>query len=641
MRGNLPRLSLLGRFSLLSLAAICLTGAIVGSMLHERIEHRAISAARELAEATASTGARANLTEADLRGPLSEQRMRALDRSLARPLAASGVAQTKVFGADGRVRYSDDRSQIGGTGDEVAEVLGHGSTEIEMAHGTSDDGAGERMIEFYVPVTVGAGSRPNAVFEVYFPYAPIAAGIAQDTRMLALLLGLGLLLLWLSIFRLVARASRRLARQAKEDHLTGLPNRAALHTEARRVLGARRQGTIGALLLIDLDRFKEVNDTLGHDQGDALLCEVSERLRGVLRPADVLARLGGDEFAILVRDLPHRGATAEVTTRVRNALEKPFELCGVSIELEASIGVALAPEHGTDLTTLLRRADVAMYDAKRSRDGVRTYDPAQDPYSPARLALVAELRNAIERDELVLHFQPKITIDGGALAGVEALVRWQHPSRGLLAPIEFVPLAERTGVIGAITDWVLETALMQCRSWRDEGLELPIAVNLSGADLMDAGLPGRIGAALQRSGLPGELLECEISEDTVLAEPHRAIESLRRLRAMGVRISLDDFGKGQSSMSYLKRLPLDQIKVDRSFVMGMHADPSDAAIVRTTIDLGRHLGLEVVAEGVESDEILGTLRSLQCDVAQGFGLSRPLPAADLEQWIAERRGTLA
>ena len=492
-------MSLLGRFSVVSLFAMCVTGVAVGFLLHERIEARAVSAAKRLAIATASTGAQTSLTTADLRAPLDGTRQQELDRRLAAPLAASGVTRVKVFAPDGTIRYSDDRTQIGSKSDDVGEVLESGETKTEMSQGMRDDGSGERVLEFYVPVRVGSSRKPNAVFEVYFPYAPVAAGIARDTKMLAALLGLGLLLLWVSLFRLVARASRQLTRQAKEDHLTGLPNRAALHAAGKRaLLGSQRTGSIGALLLIDLDRFKEVNDTLGHDQGDALLREVAERLRGVLRPNDTLARLGGDEFAILVRDLPHRGATAEVTTRILNALERPFELCGVGIELGASIGVALSPDHGDDLTTLLRRADVAMYDAKRGRDGVRIYERERDPYSPERLALVTELRNAIQCDELVLHFQPKVAIDTGEIVGVEALVRWQHRERGLLAPIEFVPLAERTGVIGAITDWVLASALAQCHRWRAAGIELPVAVNLSGADVLDAGLSERIHRALVR-----------------------------------------------------------------------------------------------------------------------------------------------
>ena len=367
-----------------------------------------------------------------------------------------------------------------------------------------------------------------------------------------------------------------------------------------------------------------------------LLCEVAERLAEVLRPSDTLARLGGDEFAILLRDLPHRGAIAEVTTRIRAALERPFELCGVAVELGASIGVALHPDHGSDLTTLLRRADVAMYEAKTRRDDVCTYEPSRDPYSPERLALVGELRRALQGDELLLHFQPKIAIGSGELAGVEALIRWNHPERGLIPPVEFVPLAERTGMIGAVTDWVLASALGQCALWSEAGLELPVAINLSGADVLDARLAERIDNALKTAGLPGRMLQCEISEDTVLADPQRAIASLARLRTMGVQLSLDDFGKGQSSMSYLKRLPLDQIKIDRSFVMGMASDESDAAIVRTTIDLGRNLGLEVVAEGVETDEVLSDLAALHCDIAQGFGLSRPLPADELERWLTER-----
>ena len=327
MRRVLRRLSLLGRFSLLSLAALALTGVAVGVALHQRIEHRAIDSAKSLAIATASTGAQASLSEADLTAPLSVARLHELDRTLSSPLAGAGVIRTKVYDADGKVRYSDDRSMIVAAhgaeheeagSDEIAEVIESGKADTELAKGTSKNGQGEPTVSFYVPVRVGRSAEPNAVFEVYFPYEPIAAGIERDTRMLAALLALGLLVLWISIFRLVAGASRRLTRQAKEDDLTGLPNRAALRVAGARALrSSQPPGTLNALLLIDLDRFKEVNDTLGHDQGDMLLCEVAERLAEVLRPSDTLARLGGDEFAILLRDLPHRGAIAEVTTRIR------------------------------------------------------------------------------------------------------------------------------------------------------------------------------------------------------------------------------------------------------------------------------------------------------------------------------------
>jgi EAL domain-containing protein (putative c-di-GMP-specific phosphodiesterase class I) len=277
-----------------------------------------------------------------------------------------------------------------------------------------------------------------------------------------------------------------------------------------------------------------------------------------------------------------------------------------------------------------------MYEAKHGGSGIATYERSRDPYSPDRLALASELRRGIADGELVLHYQPKVAVDSGRVTGVEALVRWQHPTRGLLAPADFVPLAERTGMIGAVTHWVIDTALAQSRVWADAGLDLPVAVNLSGADVLDAGLADAIAAALERAGVCGDRLECELSEDTVLADPGRAIDSLTRLRAMGVRLSLDDFGQGQSSLSYLKRLPLDELKIDRSFVMGMATDDSDAAIVRATIDLGRHLGLRVVAEGVETDEVLSSLAELRCDVAQGFGLSRPLPIEELNRWLDER-----
>jgi diguanylate cyclase (GGDEF)-like protein len=401
---------------------------------------------------------------------------------------------------------------------------------------------------------------------------------------------------------------------------------------------ATRSGEPAALLLIDLDRFKEVNDTLGHDHGDRLLEQVAGRLQRALRRDDTLARLGGDEFAVLLRGVPDRAAAVELAGRLQNALERPFTVNGVVAVLDASIGIAHCPDHGTDVNLLVQRADVAMYDAKRGRTRIETYSEERDPYSAERLQLLAELRSAIQSGQLVLHYQPKITLaDGGErVTGVEALVRWNHPTRGLLPPSEFVPLAERSGAIGDLTRWVLDTALRQCRAWRDAGLDLTMAVNLAAPNIADATLPDAVAALLERHGVPGDRLECEISEHTVMADPVRATDVLARLRALGVRLSLDDFGTGHSSLAYLKRLPLDEVKIDRSFVAGMAEDENDAVIVRSTIDLARNLGLSVVAEGVETAEIMDGLAALRCDTAQGFHVSRPLPADRLVRWLRDQ-----
>jgi EAL domain-containing protein (putative c-di-GMP-specific phosphodiesterase class I) len=307
---------------------------------------------------------------------------------------------------------------------------------------------------------------------------------------------------------------------------------------------------------------------------------------------------------------------------------------GVTVQLEASIGVAICPDHGTDVTALVRRADVAMYDAKREQGRVRVYDAARDPYSPARLQRAGELRAALSGGELVLHYQPKVSVDGGAVTGVEALVRWEHPNHGLLGPAEFLPLAERTGLMGELTRWVIDAALAQARRWQDEGIEVPIAINLAAANILDAALPDHVAERLTHWGVPGDRLTCELSEHTVMADPRRAHEILDRLRALGVRLSLDDFGTGQSSLSYLKRLPLDEVKIDRAFVSGIVGDVNDLLIVRSTIDLARSLGLDVVAEGVEGEDVLDHLRALRCHEAQGFHLSRPLPADALVDWLA-------
>jgi diguanylate cyclase (GGDEF)-like protein len=470
---------------------------------------------------------------------------------------------------------------------------------------------------------------------MYLSYDTVAAAIAREKRTLYLVLGIGLALLYAVLFRIVARASRRLRHLALHDALTGLPNRTLFHERAELAIkGIRPDRTVAVLLV--LDRFKEVNDTLGHDHGDELLKVVAERLAGALRGGDTLARLGGDEFAVVLTDLPNRGSAAETAGRLHDALRRPFELRGIAVELDASVGIAFSPEHGRDVTTLIQRADVAMYDAKRTQSRIETYSTERDPYSPARLSLLGELRRAIDGDELVLHYQPKISLEGDRVTGVEALVRWEHPEHGLLQPDQFVPLAERTGTIAHLTRWVLTAALRQCAEWRLTYPDLTVAVNLAAANVLDVGLPAMVQELLDEHGLPGNALECEVSETTVMSDPHRVTEVLAALRELGVRLSLDDFGTGKASLAYLKQLPLDEVKIDRAFITGMSDDDGDAVIVRSTIDLARNLGLDVVAEGVESASVLEALVDLRCKSAQGYYLSRPLPSEELGLWLGNR-----
>ena len=638
MRAWSLRLSPLSRFSLMSLAVIAALGLAIGITLKRQIEARALARASQLAEVVAELGVRPRLRATDLEAPLSRARIAALDRMLRTFAEQRDIARLILFDTRGRVAYADDHARIGldQSDDEEIRAALAGRHTADLEQGTADDGRGARTLEVYVPLRL-AGGTTGAV-ELYLPYAPVAREIRTDVLTVYGLLGGGLGLLFLTLFRIVAGASRRLRHQALHDALTGLPNRTLLYERTDRSIAvAARSESLVALLLIDLDRFKEVNDTLGHDHGDELLEEVAERLGEGLRRGDTLARLGGDEFAVLLGDVPDRATAVEVAGRLLDVLRRPFALRGVAVELEASIGVALCPDHGTDVNTLVQRADVAMYDAKRARSGVATYSPERDPYSADRLGLLAELRRALEHDELVLHFQPKVALRDGSVVGVEALVRWRHPTRGLLGPSEFVPLAERTGAVADLTRWVLAAAARQAREWRDRGTPLPVAVNLAAANVVDVALPEVVSGLLRRHGLPGELLECEISEHTAMADPVRALDVLARLRALGVRLSLDDFGTGHSSLAYLKRLPLDAVKIDRSFVAGMVADDDDAVIVRSTIDLARNLRLAVVAEGVEDQATLDDLGALHCDVAQGFHLSPPLPAEQLEDWLAARR----
>jgi diguanylate cyclase (GGDEF)-like protein len=471
--------------------------------------------------------------------------------------------------------------------------------------------------------------------------------LESRTRLLTPLVFLiGLLLA--SMLASVSRGHRRqlavertqAVHDSMHDALTGLPNRALLADRFGQALRANvRSRTCSALLLIDLDRFREINDTFGHHYGDELLTQVGPRLAGALRNADTVARLGGDEFAVLLPDAQSVHDATAVAAKLRAVLEKPFRVEGVDLDVEASVGVVLSGEHGDDPTTLLQRADIAMYVAKAQNLGVFVYDPDVDRHSPAKLALLGDLRRALDGGELILHYQPKVSISTGDVVGAEALVRWQHPDRGLIFPDAFIPLAERTGLIGPLTRRVLEIALGQVRTWADVGMPLAVSVNLSARNLLDERLPGMVAELLVANGVPAALLELEVTETALMTEPVRAQRLLQQLSALGVRISIDDFGAGYTSLGQLKNLPIDELKIDRSFIMTMTEDKSDALIVRSVVDLGHNLGLTIVAEGVETALAQAALRDLGCDVAQGYHLCRPVSAAAFETWCTGRRIT--
>ena len=434
---------------------------------------------------------------------------------------------------------------------------------------------------------------------------------------------------------------REMERRALHDTLTGLPNRALLADRfGQALLGAQRDGTATGLLLIDLDRFKEINDTFGHHYGDALLTQIGPRLSAALRKVDTIARLGGDEFAVLLPDVSDVQSITAVALKLQAALQAPFEVEGVDLDVEASIGLVLSGEHGDDVTTLLQRADIAMYVAKTQNLGVFAYDPTVDGHSPAKLALLGDLRRALERGELILHYQPKISISTGEVVGAEALVRWQHPDRGLLFPDTFIPLAERTGLIGPLTHYVLSGALAQARRWADAGQPLKMSVNLSARNLLDERLPAQIAELLTEHGVPAERLELEVTESAIMSEPVRAQRLLKALSALGIRLSIDDFGAGYTSLGQLKTLPVTELKIDKSFVMTMAEDHSNALIVHSVVELGHNLGLTLVAEGVETAHALTALAEYGCDVAQGYYLCRPITATAFDVWRDERRAAV-
>ena len=651
VRGNL-----LAKVGVLSAVPIVILGIVLGQYLASSVRDRALANAQQTATIAARIGIEPLLTRADLVDGLTPERLAEIDGALHKSdVLGSDIARIKIWSRDLEIVYSDDTSSIGRTfaaSDELEHAL-EGNVVSEVSDLSKAENVDDRqygqLLEVYVPLYIDSDPQPAGAFEIYLPYRPIAAAIADDARHAYALLLAGLGVLYLVLFRIVARASRTLRRQAAaneymalHDQLTDLPNRTLFQERAQEAIdGAQRAGSRFAVILLDLDQFKDVNDTLGHPTGDELLRQLGSRLHDVIRDVDTIARFGGDEFALLLPSISTAHGAAEVATRTIRALREPFDLGGLTFEVDASLGVVLYPEHGEDVGVLLQRADVAMYAAKNRKTGFEFYSSEIDSYSPERLVLLGELRRAIADDELVLHYQPEIDMASRRIKGVEALVRWEHPTRGLVPPDEFIPLAEHTELIGPLTTWVLDHALAQCHYWQGSGLQLSVAVNISPRNLHHPDFGNHVGELLRKWNIDPARLQLEMTEGSVMTDPARAMTILTELRNLGVSLAIDDFGTGYSSLSYLQRLPVNDIKIDKSFVMNMGDDVNDAVIVRSTIELAHNLGLGVIAEGVETKEAWNQLAALGCDVAQGFLMCRPVPADELSAWIATTRQSAA
>ncbi|MGW4945101.1 putative bifunctional diguanylate cyclase/phosphodiesterase [Actinoplanes sp. NPDC004185] len=583
------------------------------------------------------------LDGADLAAGLTAIQRQRLQEATDLAIFHGSVLSLRLRSFAGQVAFSDDGSTAGGIPVSAPAFREAAAGRTDVAVVADSRRSSGMVIRVLQPVIAGASGQAVGVLELYLPYDAIAAHLHRQMYVTYWRLGAALAALYLVLALIAWSTSRSLRRyasrqehEALHDALTGLPNRAAFRSRARETVAA--DGPRGAIVLVDLNRFKEVNDTLGHHAGDELLRVVASRLSGALGGAGIVARLGGDEFGLILPALP-RDAVLDLLETARGELVRETLLDGVALRIEASFGVALYPEHGTDVEELLQHADAAMYQGKRGTADIVLYDRSQVAQPAHWLMVQTELRHALERDELVLHYQPKVRLADDGISGLEALVRWQHPRRGLLSPAEFLPAAEQSGLIEPLTAWVLRRALQDQAGWTALGQQWPVAVNVSARNLEAPGFPRVVAGLLAEHGTPPGRLLLEITETALAGDAATAADAVVELTALGIGVSVDDFGIGYTSLSQLRSVPVAEVKIDRSFVTDLDTDAPNQAIVRSVIALAHGLGLRVTAEGVETPAVSGWLADAGCDDAQGFHFARPTAWPHLLDLYLNPRGS--
>jgi diguanylate cyclase (GGDEF)-like protein len=648
-RALAERLTLTQRVALLSLVPIVVLGFALTSVIERQVEDHSLSSASQSARLIANIGIQPRLTAQELTRGLTPVEVAQLDHQLRARSTTENLARIKIWNIGHTVIYSDDHRLIGRTFpgvDDLEEALEGRAQAAQVvtpdphSETASEVGLGE-LLEVYVPLRFAASGPPAGAFEIYLSYRPIAAAIAHDKRVIVLVVAIGLALLWAILFRIVAQASRRLRRQSLEndriaryDLLTGLPNRTLFRERVDAALRRPEHKGKLAVLLIDLDGFTEINSTLGNATGDEVLRATARRLQAQLGEHTLVARIGGDEYAILCPHADGVSGALKTATRLQASLDAPILIDGIALNVDASIGLAVADDDDDPLERLLQHADAALARARSQRSRVEVYSARYDSFDPAGLMLLGQVHLALERDEFELHYQPKLDLQSKRVCGVEALLRWRHPEHGLLMPLSFVPLLEQTALVDAVTERVIELALRQMVRWREQGIELDMSINLSARNLLDLGLPDRVQALLREHWIEPERLTLEVTESATMADPDRAADVLSALRERQIKVSIDDFGTGNASIAYLTQLPATEIKIDKAFITNLCEDVRAEAIARSTVDLARHLGLHVVAEGIETTAVLERLVELGCDTGQGYLISRPLAGEDLTAWLA-------